>query len=384
MTRTFENQLDQTLDRSVTRDLSWRGRMIPAFQLFAGLGLTLAIGAALALAHVRGLSFWWMAAAIAAAGAACFLFVLGYKVITGEERLVFLHHAAVAIAAAALTLRAAGQPLPPYTEILAICFGLLLGVGRLGCLHAGCCHGRPHDWGVRYGERHVEEGFPPSLQGVRLIPVQLLESVWTGLATLASLLSLAAGAPAGLTLACFLPLYATGRFACELLRGDSARTWWGPLSEAQWICIGLATASLLSQWTGALPSNALSLILASAAVALLLGAFASPRLRRRVQPFHPIDLNAIAEAVRAEAAPGTIAVSSTAQGWRFSRGWIQADGGHCLHWAVSGFPGEPSHVGALARLLLRLEDLPPNTLVQLDATRPVLHILAFPAQENPS
>jgi hypothetical protein len=376
----LEQRISSALDRHVRWGVCWGGRTRPAFQLYAGLGLAMSVAAALVLVHVRGLAPAWMAAAIAGAGAACWILALGYKVITGEERLVFLHHAALAIAAAALTLHAAGEPVLPYVEVLAICFGLLLAVGRLGCLHAGCCHGRPHDWGVRYGARHVEEGFPPALEGVRLLPVQLLESAWTGSAALACALSLAAGTPTGLALACFLPLYAVCRFVCECFRGDSVRTWRGPLSEAQWICAGLCAVSLFSQITGALPSNVLTLALASAALTLVLGALAFPRLRRRMQPFHPADLDAIAAAVRAEAAPGAIAVSSTTQGWRFSRGRIHVNGVSCLHWAVSGFPS--ARLPPLARLLLRLEGLPPGTPLQLDAARPVVHILAFPGQEN--
>jgi len=379
MNRTLEHWLNHALDRRVTWGLPWRGHVIPAFQLWAGLGLTIAITAALALAGVRGLSAAWMATAIAAAAAACFVFALGYKVITGEERLAFLHHVGLAIGAAALVLRGTAEPLLAYVEIVAVCFGLLLAMGRLGCLYAGCCHGRPHHWGVRYGERHVEAGFPPSMQGIRLVPVQLLESGWAGLVSAACLIALAAGAPTGLTLACLLPLYALGRFGAELLRGDSVRTWWGPLSEAQWICIGLSMASLLCQGYGGLPSISLSAGLAASALVPMLAAIASRRMREWAQPFHPRDMIAIAEAVRMEDAPGPLAVRSTRRGWQFSRGWIKAGEASCMHWAVSGFPGEPRLLGSLARLLIRLEGLPDDTPIRVDPSRSVTHILAFPA-----
>ena len=378
MKRAFEDWLNEALDRRVHWGFDWRGHVIPAFQLWAGLGLTAAVTAALALAGVRGLSASWMALAIAAAGAACFFFALGYKVMTGDERLVFLHHVALAIGAAALLLRAAGEPLLPYVEILAVCFGVLLALGRLGCLNAGCCHGRPHSWGVRYGERHIEEGFEDALHDVRLFPVQLLESAWTGLASVGCLIALVAGAPDGLTLAWFLPAYALGRFGTELLRGDSVRTWWGPLSEAQWICIGLAAASLLCQGTGSLPSGSLSFGFTAGALTLMLATLASQRMRRWAQPFHPRDMIAIAGVVRTEDPPGTLAVRSTRSGWRFSRGWIEMGQARCVHWAVSGFPGEPRLLGSLARLLVRLERLPENTPIHVNAGRSVTHILAFP------
>jgi hypothetical protein len=208
----------------------------------------------------------------------------------------------------------------------------------------------------------------------------MFESAWAGLTAIACTISLAAGSPTGITLSSFLPLYAFGRFGCELGRGDVARNWWGNLSEAQWLCCGLSAAALGTQATGILPSNALSFAIACVVLVLLAGALALPRLREWVQPFHPTDVDAIASARQADGAPEAVFVHTTPRGWRFSRGWIEADGGSCLHWAVSGFPGESRLLGSLIQLLLRLEGLPGDTPIRIEATQRATHILVFPEE----
>jgi hypothetical protein len=378
--RPLEQSINRAFDCCASPGLSFGSHFVLWFQIWASLGLALAAGAALTLAVLRHLSLSSMAAAIAAAAAACFVLALGYKVVTGQERLVFLHHALLAVAAAVIALRVMGRPILPYAEILVVCFGILLAVGRLGCLCAGCCHGRPHRWGVRYGDRHVEEGFSPALSGVRLVPVQLLESAWAGIAALACLAMIVNGALKGLALAAFLPIYAIGRFACEFLRGDPFRVWRGPLSEAQWLSIVLCTASLAAQATGLLPSNPVVLASGSLALAMMLISLLAPAFRQKLQPFHPRQIDAFAQAVRTEEAPDRITVHPVEPGWTFSRGWIEHDGRRCLHWTVSGVPG--GRLNALANLLLHLERLPSDTPLRLRAGRTVNHILAFPAKEE--
>jgi len=154
-----------------------------------------------------------------------------------------------AIAAAALYLRAARQPLGPFFDFVAIGTGITFALVRTGCFLAGCDYGLPTalPWGVRFPPGslaaldHARRGFVP--RGGASLPVhptQLYESA----------LGLLAAASAGLVqarrrlrdgsaFAAFLITYACGRFAIELLRGDQDRGRALGLSTAQWVSVAI-------------------------------------------------------------------------------------------------------------------------------------------------
>src|SRR5439155_22019386 len=88
------------------------------------------------------------------------------------------HHEIDVMINAALLLWLLGQPLLPYLDLTILGIGMFLACGRVGCLMVGCCHGRPHSWGVRYKQEHADAGFAPYYVGVRLFPIQAVESLW--------------------------------------------------------------------------------------------------------------------------------------------------------------------------------------------------------------
>lgn len=98
---------------------------------------------------------------------------------TGEEYLLNSYHAqAVFLTLSGALLRLWRQPAPAYLDLAAIGIAAMIACGRIGCLTAGCCHGRPLRWGARhgvcYGPDHVAEGLELYLAGVRLFPTQAL------------------------------------------------------------------------------------------------------------------------------------------------------------------------------------------------------------------
>ena len=116
--------------------------------------------------------------------------------------------------------------------------------GRLGCLGAGCCYGRPttEPWGIKLFSDLVD----PSLQGVPLHPTQLYESV--------SLFILFGGmlyifkhrrflGQVGLT---YFMIYPIIRSIIEIYRGDSIRGFVidNVLSTSQFISILVFLAAL--------------------------------------------------------------------------------------------------------------------------------------------
>ena len=105
-----------------------------------------------------------------------------------------------------------------------IVFGHALG--RLGCLFAGCCFGRPTGlpWGLVFTN-------PRALAplGIPLHPTQIYEFGFLSLAGIFLLkrysLLKRSGRPDGTLFADYLTLYSAGRFAIEFFRGDDPRFW---------------------------------------------------------------------------------------------------------------------------------------------------------------
>lgn len=139
----------------------------------------------------------------------------------------------------------------------AVAFGLIFG--RIGCLGAGCCHGRPASypfgvdvpWSVLYLRRgHL----PDALLGVPLHPAPLYEItlallLFVGLsaARARQVAARQAGArswPAGTTTLLFVLGYGLGRSLIEQFRADDQRgLWFGELlSTSQ--ALGLSSAAI--------------------------------------------------------------------------------------------------------------------------------------------
>lgn len=100
--------------------------------------------------------------------------------------------------------------------------------GRIGCFMSGCCYGI--ESGL-FGIAFTDSLYAPN--GVKLVPVQLMESFAELVLFIVLLVMIKKGA-AGITLLFTWTLsYAAVRFALEFLRGDEERGFIGPLSTAQ-------------------------------------------------------------------------------------------------------------------------------------------------------
>lgn len=127
-----------------------------------------------------------------------------------------------------------------------LAFGI--GIGRLGCLGSGCCHGRPADfpfgvsapWAVHY---YTPGHIPEALRGVALHPSPLYEA-WTGLLIYTALVRWRQrlNPPPGELILGFFVLYGPMRALLEVFRGDLERAFVGTFSNAQ--LYGLATSAL--------------------------------------------------------------------------------------------------------------------------------------------
>ncbi|MGW4059385.1 prolipoprotein diacylglyceryl transferase family protein [Amycolatopsis sp. NPDC004747] len=280
------------------------------FPVTGAAGLVLALPPSLLLARATGLPV----ALVPALGAAMLLAFLavaaGAGLVTGRTRLVCLHGEAAAFAAAAGLLLLLHRPVLTGLGVAAPGVGLFLAAGRIGCLSAGCCHGRPARWGVRYGERHVAAGLPAEYAGVPLVPVAAVEAVALAAAAVVAALVTAGGGPG---FGWYLGLHLAARFGLEFLRGDEARPVLGCLTEAQWSALA-GTGVLVS--TPAAPPPRVSAVLV---VLLLGGVCVAARRAEATRLCHDGHLRRLAGLVRrAGAAPGGAVLIDEDRGVRLS------------------------------------------------------------------
>ena len=139
--------------------------------------------------------------------------------------------------------------LPLWATCDAFAPGIALGqaVGRIGCLMAGCCYGRPTElsWGITFTNPLAAANVGTPL-GVSLHPTQLYES-GAALIILAVLL-LAERRDLGFhgrTFWSYLLLYSSARFAIEFFRGDPRGTVFDLLSTSQFVSALLIPLSLV-------------------------------------------------------------------------------------------------------------------------------------------
>jgi phosphatidylglycerol:prolipoprotein diacylglycerol transferase len=137
--------------------------------------------------------------------------------------------------------------------------GIALGymVGRLGCLAAGCCYGKPTDvaWAITFTDpaANLNVGTPLN---VPLHPTQLYESA-AGLIILLLLLALERRGRSfpGRTFWLFVLFYSISRFIIEFYRGDDRGVVLNLLSTSQFISVVLAPLSLIMLWYLSRPSR---------------------------------------------------------------------------------------------------------------------------------
>lgn len=120
---------------------------------------------------------------------------------------------------------------------------LAQGIGRIGCLLAGCCYGMEVSADNPIGIVFENSAYAPN--HVHLLPTQIISSVLNfihfGILILLSKKLKTNGQLAG----CYLIFYSVGRFILEFFRGDLIRGNVGSLSTSQFISIFMAVGGLL-------------------------------------------------------------------------------------------------------------------------------------------
>ena len=139
--------------------------------------------------------------------------------------------------------------MPVWTACDAFAPGIALGhaIGRLGCLMAGCCYGKPTDmpWGIVFTNTFAATNVGTPLD-VHLHPTQLYES-FAELGILLMLLGMERrrrGFP-GRTFWLYVLLYGVSRFVTEFYRGDPRGMVFDAISTSQFVSVLIVPLSIV-------------------------------------------------------------------------------------------------------------------------------------------
>lgn len=185
-----------------------------------------------------------------------FLWTDPWKMFEPRGGYVFLGGVVCAVGLVVLRARRLSLPLWKVADVFApaLPFGIIFG--RLGCLGAGCCHGRHASWPTgtdvpwAIEMLHPAVRVDPALLGVPIHPSPVYESL-LGLG-LFLWISLRKAGPRfeGQSIAEVFIGYGIGRFVLEFFRGDAGRgfPFDGVLSTSQWLGIMMAAGAALVYW----------------------------------------------------------------------------------------------------------------------------------------
>ncbi len=130
-------------------------------------------------------------------------------------------------------------------DTFAVVIPLFHAFGRIGCFLAGCCYGVPSHFGFIV-ENNVGN---PDINGVRRLPVQLIESFCCLLIFIFLLTLYRRRKMEGKLIFVYLLVYPAARFILEFFRGDAVRGFIFGLSTSQFLSlIFIVTASVLLVW----------------------------------------------------------------------------------------------------------------------------------------
>ena len=131
-------------------------------------------------------------------------------------------------------------------DLILPCFCIAHSGGRIGCLLVGCCYG------LAEGESCLDGFYTyhgtcavTYLNGVRRLPVPLMEAMFLILLAAVLLLVLSKKHHRGAVTAWYMILYSIWRFVIEFFRGDAVRGIYGLFSTSQWIGIAIFAAGIV-------------------------------------------------------------------------------------------------------------------------------------------
>lgn len=128
-----------------------------------------------------------------------------------------------------------------YFDLVMPSIALAQGIGRIGCVFAGCCYGHETD-----GSFHIIfNGSDYAPNGIPLLPTQYISSGLNILHFIVLIWFAKHKKANGQVASLYLILYGIGRFILEFYRGDLERGSVGTLSTSQFISIFIVIAGII-------------------------------------------------------------------------------------------------------------------------------------------
>ncbi len=339
-------------------------KRVSSFHYFGTMGFIVGTLLGVAVGYQIGLSVPMILALSLTGACVFFILAFGAKWITGEEVIVYYHHEVAILLVSTAGLALLGMPILAYLDITMLGVATFLAFGRIGCFNVGCCHGLPAKRGVAYTHEHVEAGFTFYYQGIRLFPVQLVESAFVFLLIVVGSVLLLEGYEPGTFLALYSSLYGLFRFVIELFRGDPERPYWLGLSEAQWTTLLLMSITIVFCVIFKTPFYQMNIF--AGIVVLLIACTLLVRESRIQKMFRPRHIRQIAAALNdvpqmheATAKQQRIPVYQTNLKLRLSRGQFRQDKTMITHYTLSGCKENnltPPTVERMASLIKQLQE----------------------------
>lgn len=140
-------------------------------------------------------------------------------------------------------MKSQNLPLLPTSDIFAPGVAIGHGIGRLGCLAAGCCWGKPTTlpWAITFSNPDAQSTGVPL--GIPLHPTQIYEALAEAFIFGVLYWRLERPHKDGQIIGLYLLLYGLTRFGVEFLREhDASNPFGGPFVLEQWISLLLAMA----------------------------------------------------------------------------------------------------------------------------------------------
>jgi phosphatidylglycerol:prolipoprotein diacylglycerol transferase len=221
-----------------------------------GLKVAMVRGRRAGLNETRVMDLGIYAILSALVGAKLLLFAVDYKFFLDNPSELFslvrsggVFYGGLILAVAVSIWYLRRHQMPVWTTCDAFAPGIAVGhvVGRLGCLMAGCCYGRPTGvpWAITFTNPIAQANVGTPL-GTPLHPTQLYEAGAELLILVGLLATERRGRPfPGRTFWGYLVAYAASRFVIEIYRGDPRGTVFGLVSTSQFISLALLPIALV-------------------------------------------------------------------------------------------------------------------------------------------